>query len=275
MKSQYYEWGNPDKPTLVFLHGLGSSGLSFGELAQLTMNDFHVISFDLPGHGGAAGLANEEDYLPSRMAQRLHLMLHSLELTDIYLVGHSWGAHLALYVAGMDPETINGVILLDGGYFQQDPFGDSLEQQLSDVDGFIESIRFPSWEAMLTAEKANSSRWSEQMEAASLAQFTEIESEIRLAVSPFTAKSIIKGMDQQPTGEIFSKVQCPVFLMHSTLPEELEYERHKAINYLKAGIPQIEILSIPDTSHDIYWDAPDLIARYIKDWVSRQVSFTN
>ncbi|GKV56986.1 lipase [Sporosarcina sp. NCCP-2222] len=240
MKLHYYEWRNPDKPTLVFLHGLGSSGLSFGELARHTMNDFHVISLDLPGHGGTAGLANEEDYLPSRMAQRMHHMLHALVLTDIYLVGHSWGAHLALYVAGLYPKAINGVILLDGGYFQQDHFGDSLEQQLTDVDGFIESIRFPSWEAMLTAEKANSSRWSEQNEAAALAQFTEIEGEIRLAVSPFTAKSIIKGMDQQPTADIFSQVQCPVFLMYSTLPEELEYVRQEAINFFEDGIPQLK-----------------------------------
>lgn len=96
MESDYYEWGNRNNPTLVLLHGMGSAGLSFGELAKLTMSNYYIVSFDLPGHGGKAPLPNEEDYLPTNIAERLSKLIESLGLTDVILVGHSWGAHIAL-----------------------------------------------------------------------------------------------------------------------------------------------------------------------------------
>ncbi|REB07080.1 alpha/beta hydrolase [Sporosarcina sp. BI001-red] len=271
MESGYYEWGNRNKPTLVFLHGMGSAGLSFGELAQLILNDYHVVSFDLPGHGGKAPLPNEEDYSPENLAQRLSKSIKALGLTEIFLVGHSWGAHLALYVAGHSPEMVKGLILLDGGYFQQDSDGDSLAQQLKNVDTFTEQVRYASWEEFLKSEKGDSPRWSKEIEAGRLAQVTEIDGEIRLAISPFTAKAVIKGTYQQQTATIFPKVLSPVLLMRSTLPIEVEDDRRTAIEYLVRKIPQVEVYAIPNTSHDIYRDAPETIACKINEWINRKL----
>ncbi len=262
----YYEWGNQDNPALVFLHGMGSSGLSFGELAKLLQNDFYVIAFDLPGHGGEVSLDNEEEYFPARMAERLSNLIYSLGLTDVYLVGHSWGAHLALYMAGLYSEKIKGLVLLDGGYFQQGPAGVSLNQQLTDVGAFIDSVCFASWNEFLDSERANSSRWSKEIEEGCLAQAAEVDGEIRLSTSPFTAKAVMKGMHLEPTAAIFPKVQSPVLLLHSTMPKEIEEERHEAIEYLLNEIPHAEVQAIPNTSHEIYRDAPEIIVSKLKEW---------
>lgn len=69
---------------------MGSSGLSFGELTNLTMSNYHIVSFDLPGHGGKAPLPNKEDYLPTSIAENLGELIESLGLTDVILLGHSW-----------------------------------------------------------------------------------------------------------------------------------------------------------------------------------------
>ncbi|GEL04859.1 alpha/beta fold hydrolase [Rummeliibacillus stabekisii] len=262
----YYEWGNQDNPALVFLHGMGSSGLSFGELAKLLQNDFYVIAFDLPGHGGEVSLDNEKEYFPARMAERLSNFIDSLWLTDVYLVGHSWGAHLALYMAGLYSEKIKGLVLLDGGYFQQGPAGVSLNQQLTDVGAFIDSVCFASWNEFLDSERANSSRWSKEIEEGCLAQAAEVDGEIRLSISPFTAKAVMKGMHLEPTAAIFPKVQSPVLLLHSTMPKEIEEERHEAIEYLLNVIPHAEVQAIPNTSHEIYRDAPEIIVSKLKEW---------
>ncbi len=267
MDSGHWEWGNRDNPTLFFLHGMGSAGLSYGELAQLTMNDYHVVSIDLPGHGGQPPMANEEDYWPTMMAGRISELIDSLEFTEVFLVGHSWGAHLALYVAGLYPETIKGLILLDGGYFQQDTAGKSLEQQLENIDAFTENVRYPSWEAFIESEKADSPRWSKEIEMGRRAQVTEVDGEIRLAISPFSAKAIIRGIYKEQTANIFPKVQCPVLLMRSTLPKEAEIDRRKAIDCLMKELPQAVVQAIPNTSHDIYRDAPEKVVSGINEWI--------
>ncbi|SUX55526.1 hydrolase, alpha/beta fold family [Lysinibacillus sphaericus] len=50
MQQEIYQWGHAQHPTLVFFHGLGSTGLAFGELANY-LPAHHIVSFDLPGHG--------------------------------------------------------------------------------------------------------------------------------------------------------------------------------------------------------------------------------
>lgn len=33
MEKYIFRWGKPENPTLIFIHGLGSNGLAFGEAA--------------------------------------------------------------------------------------------------------------------------------------------------------------------------------------------------------------------------------------------------
>ncbi len=270
MEIRYYEWGRQDKPVLVFLHGMGSAGLSVGELASLMEEEYHIISFDLPGHAGNAPLSHEDDYLPTKMAERIRGWLDSYKFERVFLIGHSWGAHLALYVAALFPERVKGLVLLDGGYLQKAPSGDSLQQELTHVDTYMEAIRYPSFESFLKSEKAESPRWSKEIEAGRLAQVSEMDGEVRLAVTPFTAKSVLKGIYQEPTASIFHKVQLPVLLLRSTLPIEAEDKRLEAIDILVKMIPQVEVQAVPNTSHDIYRDAPVEVKSRIKEWILKR-----
>lgn len=88
MGSGLFKWGNRGNTTLVFLHGMGSTGLSFGELAQY-LDDYHVVSFDLARNGSDKPLSEEEVYLPSRMAEEVEKVVKGLDKSEIYLVGHS------------------------------------------------------------------------------------------------------------------------------------------------------------------------------------------
>lgn len=39
VKARIHEWGNDQNPTIICLHGLGSTSLSFIELAYLLQNE--------------------------------------------------------------------------------------------------------------------------------------------------------------------------------------------------------------------------------------------
>ncbi|SDQ08264.1 alpha/beta fold hydrolase [Virgibacillus salinus] len=265
MESGLYEWGNRENTTLVCLHGMGSTGLSFGELAHY-LAEYHVVSFDLARNGSDKSLSEEEAYKPSCMAEEVEKVVKVLDKSKIYLVGHSWGAHLALYFAKAYPEQVQGVILLDGGYIQQ-PGNDSLEEELIRMEDFHNSIRFPSWEAFIESEKREMPRWSTEIEAAAKAQVTEINGEIRLALPASDAKAILKGIYAEPTKDVLEKITCPVLLLRSTLPEEMEGLRQQQANDFLENTPNAQVRLIPNTTHDIYRDSPGEVSRNIREWI--------
>ncbi|MGP4106420.1 alpha/beta fold hydrolase [Virgibacillus sp. L01] len=84
MGSGLYEWGNRENTTLVFLHGMGSTGLSFGELAQY-LTDYHVVSFDLVRNGRDKSLSEEKAFWPSCMAEEVEKVVKGLGKSEIYL----------------------------------------------------------------------------------------------------------------------------------------------------------------------------------------------
>ncbi len=48
------ETGLDDAPTLVLLHGVGTSGWMWRHLADAVGDEVHLLVPDLPGHGGSA-----------------------------------------------------------------------------------------------------------------------------------------------------------------------------------------------------------------------------
>ena len=115
--THYYDFGNPEKGTVVFLHGWRSEAAAFAEtLKTLASSGYRVIAPDLPGFGkttfpkGAAwGLS---DYLVV-----VTDLLDSLELKEVILIGHSFGGRLAIKLAATKPEYVGQLVLASAAGF--------------------------------------------------------------------------------------------------------------------------------------------------------------
>ena len=61
----YLDWGNPDAPPVLLLHGLQDSAALWGTFAESMCDDFHVIALDHRGHGDSprAGTYQLADYV--------------------------------------------------------------------------------------------------------------------------------------------------------------------------------------------------------------------
>ena len=56
------DWGNPNGPEILFIHGLRQSRLSWEkQFADPTLAGFRTVSFDLRGHGANRVLVPEND----------------------------------------------------------------------------------------------------------------------------------------------------------------------------------------------------------------------
>ncbi|WP_265264706.1 2-succinyl-6-hydroxy-2,4-cyclohexadiene-1-carboxylate synthase [Spirulina subsalsa] len=103
--------GNPEKPSLLFLHGFMGSGEDFQEaIAQLT-SDYYCLTVDLPGHGQTQTPPHGENYRFPSVAQGIITLLTQLQRLPCFLAGYSLGGRLALYLALNFPQSFPKVIL--------------------------------------------------------------------------------------------------------------------------------------------------------------------
>lgn len=89
------KWRNK-KVVLVFLHYFGGSGQSWKWVVENLSNDYHCVSLNLPGFGGAHALKE-----PSIQGFAKHVQneLNSLGIKNFILIGHSMGGKIAMQIA--------------------------------------------------------------------------------------------------------------------------------------------------------------------------------
>lgn len=109
-KYHYLEWGDNNKPSIVFLHGALANAYWFMPIAPLLSKDFFVRSLSLAGHG-------RSDWHDSyQLETLLDVVEYSLDLNSPggnYLIGHSLGARIALLYAQTRQHRLKGLCLLD------------------------------------------------------------------------------------------------------------------------------------------------------------------
>jgi pimeloyl-ACP methyl ester carboxylesterase len=51
LKLHFWDWGNYEKPNLIFVHGGMDHARSWDRIVETFQKDFHVLAPDLRGHG--------------------------------------------------------------------------------------------------------------------------------------------------------------------------------------------------------------------------------
>jgi pimeloyl-ACP methyl ester carboxylesterase len=110
-----HEWGEPDAPAVLFLHGAGDTGGQASPLATALEDAFRVVAPDVPGHGRSPA-ADPHVYAPTRMVSLLVGLLDDDAIEATELVGFSWGASIACHLAARHPERARSLVLLEGGH---------------------------------------------------------------------------------------------------------------------------------------------------------------
>ena len=97
---------------VVMIHG-NAGGVEDFELGvmQLLSREYRVIAIDRPGHGSSDRPA-EKSATVEYQAQLLHRTLSHLGVAQPVLIGHSWGAALALAYALKYPDEVSALVLL-------------------------------------------------------------------------------------------------------------------------------------------------------------------
>ncbi|MEI4959300.1 alpha/beta hydrolase [Aeromonas caviae] len=103
--------GQEGRPLLVALHGWLDNGASFLPLAPW-LGAFHLVCVDLPGHGHSDHKSTP--YVFVDWLDDLYQITQAAGWQRFILLGHSLGALIASAYAGVFPEQIERLILLEG-----------------------------------------------------------------------------------------------------------------------------------------------------------------
>lgn len=114
----HYTDDGEGQPPLVLLHGATTMGLDFAlsGLVAMASKKHRVIVFDRPGYGYSTRPRSQR-WDPAAQAVLLLRALAQIGVEQPILVGHSWGAMVAVAMAAAVPKSVRGLLLLSGYYF--------------------------------------------------------------------------------------------------------------------------------------------------------------
>ena len=118
-----YDFGDPDGPPVLLVHGFASSGLlnwrNSGWVRDLLKAGHRVIAIDQRGHGSSTKPHSPDDYTMDLLVADVRHVLDTFMLDDVEFIGYSLGARVGWQSAVRMPERIRRLVL--GGIPGGDP----------------------------------------------------------------------------------------------------------------------------------------------------------
>ena len=225
--------------TLVFVHGWGNSRAIWEDQVALFSVKYEVVNIDLPGFG-ESGNDRKQFTIPS-YADDVATVLSSLALERVVLVGFSMGALVVIEAANKAPETVVGVILVDGRHdvdfkTPSDSIG-GIVKYMMDVVNDPTNEKLVSNGFYKRNEEANFNRISAMLRDGS-----------RVGWEESLADAIRWGSENHAAA--ISRVRAPIMGIYTDLsPVNVEAFRKYA--------PEFQARIISDAGHVLMWDAPD------------------
>lgn len=263
------EWGDRDKPVIFCLHGLGSTALSFIEVADKLKDDYFLLAIDAPGHGMSQSFQDDHTYDFPQFCEWLNELLDMLNVNRFYFLSHSWGSFIHLYYLIEYGTRVDGSILIDGGYQSKRLRRDSPESEAAFYEKDFEEY-CESWNEFETiAVYDGISRRSSLLDLAAQDLALHKDNRYYWHARRRTGAAIIKSMYRDEILEFLPRVQTNLItLLRATLPAEDEPFKVDASNQL-ATLTGALIKAVPSTSHMLHWDNPDRVVQEVQEnWIT-------
>lgn len=152
---QAVESGPKDGAPVFCLHGWLDNAGSFAPLAAL-MPELRLFRLDMTGHGRSDHLPPAAHYSMLSYVEQIFAAADALGFEQFHLLAHSMGACIASLMAGVFPERIRSLILIEGlGPFslESSRCAERLSEFLTKRKR-IDSVRLPQYETLEASAQA-------------------------------------------------------------------------------------------------------------------------
>ena len=181
---------------------------------------------------------------------------------EICLLGHSLGGDLARYLAAEFPQ-IRALILLDGGYLDMEKIL-PLEEELEGTSSFMQQQVFATVEEAVSAELGDEVVPSPMTRKAveTSYRWNPVSEQYELNLDLEKVMALLRLRRQIKANQI-SVADKPVLFIGPRYQEEPEWRKEA----LKQLDPQIEQVLLDGLGHELYTEAPEIVAREVNNWL--------
>ena len=254
-------------PPLLLIAGTGYAGDTWRlpELMAALERDRTVITFDHRGTGATPG--SDGDYSTRLFAADAARLLDELPLTAVDAIGHSMGGRVLQWLLLDRPELVRRAVMAATGPGEFDPArpvtrGIPLKPALMIAEqGFEPYIRFQISSTFFTPEfrAANPAR---------VEWLVRTYLDTRPSLEDYFKHVIARQWHQTAArlGEI--RHPCLVLVGERDTHQGGTGSHWEQSQYLAAHLPNATFRSIPDCAHGYFWQAPELSAEIVLDWLA-------
>jgi 3-oxoadipate enol-lactonase len=244
----YYDEGQGEP--LVLLHGFCGSKDYWTKVIPLLAEDFRVIAFDLPGHGGS-GLPEGEPSI-EKMAEAIKGALDEIELDKVSLFGHSLGGYVTLAFAEEYGDKLKSYALIhstaspdtEEGKKGRDVAAGKIDKEgmESFIDGLVPKLFAPGEKHPVEIQLAK---------------------EIGYRTSADGAKAALQVMKQRGDRiHVLESTKLPVLIIAGDQDQIIPPDKSFAVKG-----PAIEQVTINGAGHMSMYEAPEELADSIKTFM--------
>jgi pimeloyl-ACP methyl ester carboxylesterase len=270
LRLHYVDWGNPDAPPLILLHGGRDHCRNWDWVAAALRRDYHVIAPDLRGHGDSAWSASGH-YTMANYIYDLAQLIHQQDLAPVSIVAHSLGGNIALRYAGLYPENVRRLVAIEG-------LGPGPRSH-AEADRKPIAERMRAW---IDAQRAYAGRQPHRY--ATVEEAYARMQEANRHLSPEQARHLTQhGVNQNEDGsyswkfdqyvrlwpaydmtrdaiaELWARIACPTLLVYGTE----SWARSPAEDGRLAYFRNARVLGVPNAGHWVHHDQLDLFLREV------------
>jgi pimeloyl-ACP methyl ester carboxylesterase len=242
----YLEAGK-GKPIICF-HSTPASAEFYRPQLEYFSRQYRVISVDLRGHGESD--KPESGYVMADYAADIIAFIVERGYEDVVLVGHSLGALTSLLVAAELPERIGAMLLEDPPIplrpGSRDVFANLLDLKQRPFETVVEE--FQVWRPFITREQAEGS-------ARRLLQTAD-------GVLAEASQDLSRG-SAIPNPDV--TIPAPTLVIQAGIEEQRAFGS-EGPGLIGAVLPNLQIETIPDTSHNVLREKPDEYRALAREW---------
>jgi len=267
LRLHYWEWGNPEEETYVFVHGIRDQGRSWetfiAELINKGLLIKHAVALDLRGHGDSEWPSTNRGYQHEDFLTDLAGLVKHLDKEALTIIGHSLGGSMCLLYAAAFPEKVKRLVLLEslGPFARSDEeVPDIIAERLKGRD-YIE-IPFPH-ESLEGAAKSLQKIFPLIPDDVALQMARHGTNykggRYRWKYDPVLRYRTTTAMSEGQIEAFIRRLKCPILFVYGTESDFMKSVRgHRAQLF-----PNAQIVPVEGAGHHIPHEKPEELAKIV------------